>query len=451
MNWSIQSGAAPVGRLTRPLALAALALLLSANGFADPAWGQDGTGQTGSPYSTWSGAQDPPGRWLPLRARQKPPELTEEQKEEIQRLESIGYLGGHHPAPDNTGVTLYDSERAQPGHNLYTSGHFPGAILMDMEGRVLHVWQCEFLDAFPGREDILELDRSNRWRNVHLFDNGDVLGIYEGLGLVKLDRDSNILWTHQGNQHHDLKVADDGRIFVLSREANIVRWLNKSDPILEDFLTIMDADGNVLRRFSLLNALKKSRFSNVVKASGMDKRGDIFHTNAVEILDGSLADRIPAFKAGNVLTSFRNIDTIAVVDMELEEVVWMQFGLWLAQHDPTPLPNGNLLVFDNRGHHGQSKVVEYDPTSMDVAWLYAGDRDNVFFSGAGGANQRLANGNTLITETDYGRAFEVTPSGEIVWEYLNPARAGENGGLIASIFEMRRLPEDHPLDWLESE
>ncbi len=432
-------------------ALLTLALFLAASVLAPTAWAQDDDDDP-----TWANemtprsvVNTPPGRWLPARNQQSPSQLTEEQRREIDRLNTIGYLGGHYEPPVTTGLTIHDPERAWSGYNLYTSGHFPGAILMDMEGNILHTWRCAFLDAFPSRADILEPDRSNRWRYVHLFDNGDVLGIYEGLGLVKLDVDSDIIWSHQGNEHRDLKVADDGSIFVLSREAHMVRRLNQRDPILEDFLTILDADGSVIKRFSLLSALEKSRFTNIIKSSGMERKGDIFHTNAVEILDGSLESRIPAFKKGNILTSFRRLDTIAVVDVELEEVVWTQFGLWLAQHDPTPLPNGNLMVFDSRGHYGDSKVVEYDPTNMDIAWMYVGSNEHPFFTSAGGANQRLPNGNTLITESDYGRAFEVTPAGEIVWEYFNPARAGQTGGLIATIFEMTRLPADFPLDWLE--
>jgi len=37
-----------------------------------------------------------------------------------------------------------------------------------------------------------------------------------------------------------------------------------------------------------------------------------------------------------------------------------------------------------------------------------------------GYAQRLPNGNTLITESSFGRFFEVTKQGEIVWEYVNP-------------------------------
>jgi hypothetical protein len=65
-----------------------------------------------------------------------------------------------------------------------------------------------------------------------------------------------------------------------------------------------------------------------------------------------------------------------------------------------------------------------------------------------GAATRLPNGNTLATESDRGRAIEVTPDGDTVWEYLNPKRAGDRGELVATLFEMIRLPADSPLDWL---
>jgi hypothetical protein len=38
-----------------------------------------------------------------------------------------------------------------------------------------------------------------------------------------------------------------------------------------------------------------------------------------------------------------------------------------------------------------------------------------------GNAQRLPNGNTLITESSFGRIFEVTKNGKIVSEYVNPS------------------------------
>ena len=44
----------------------------------------------------------------------------------------------------------------------------------------------------------------------------------------------------------------------------------------------------------------------------------------------------------------------------------------------------------------------------------------VFFSPYMGIIQRLWNGNTFICESAFGRLFEVTSEGEIVWEYVIP-------------------------------
>ena len=57
----------------------------------------------------------------------------------------------------------------------------------------------------------------------------------------------------------------------------------------------------------------------------------------------------------------------------------------------------------------------------------------------------------MITETDNGRALEVTADGKIVWEYLNPERTGKEGELIASLFDVIRLEEASCSSWLEGE
>jgi hypothetical protein len=48
-----------------------------------------------------------------------------------------------------------------------------------------------------------------------------------------------------------------------------------------------------------------------------------------------------------------------------------------------------------------------------------------------------------------GRAFEVTPEKEIVWEFYNTHRAGEHNELIATLFDVVRIPQDFPTDWLD--
>ncbi len=80
------------------------------------------------------------GRWNRSRSRPVGGELTEEQQEEMSRLESIGYLTGSAPVGERSGVTVHDDARVAPGLNLVVSGHRPWAALMDMDGSVIHEW-----------------------------------------------------------------------------------------------------------------------------------------------------------------------------------------------------------------------------------------------------------------------------------------------------------------------
>src|SRR5262249_39379600 len=95
------------------------------------------------------------------------------------------------------------------------------------------------------------------------------------------------------------------------------------------------------------------------------------------------------------------------------------------QHAPTLLENGNVLIFDNGPHRlddsvPYSRVIEVNPATNEIVWKYQDKPTWNFFSPRMGYAQRLANGNKLITESSFGRFFEVTKEGKIVWEYVNP-------------------------------
>ncbi len=394
---------------------------------------------------------DIPGRWRALRPERVDPELSEEQRDLVARLEAIGYASGSSEASGRSGVTRHDPARAHRGLNFYTSGHAPEAVLMDMDGKVLHRWRRGFLEVFPDYpKDWLE-EGVEFWRRAHLFENGDVLAIFEGHGLIKLDRDSKLLWSSPLRAHHDLEVTPEGDIYVLTRRGHMIPRLDPDTPVLEDFVSVLGADGREKRRVSLLEALEGSEWSRLWTTGGQRALGDIFHTNSLALLDGSLAERLPAFRRGNVLVSMLVPSLIAVVDLDAEKVVWAHAGSFREQHDPKILDNGRLLLFDNRGGGGHSRVLEFDPAQPErLAWEYVGSEAQPFFSFTCGAAARLPNGNTLVSESDAGRAFEVTPSGEIVWEFLNPHRAGENGELVATLFEMVRLPPDFPTGWAQA-
>ncbi|MFP3939305.1 MAG: arylsulfotransferase family protein [Thermoanaerobaculia bacterium] len=358
------------------------------------------------------------------------------------------YLQGYRPAgPPSPTVTVHDDEAVAPGLNLYVSGHGPEAILMDPLGRVLHTWRTSLRaarpDLYAGGPPDEQVRKAEYFRRARLLSDGSLLAIFEGLALVKLDRASNLLWAYRGGAHHDLDVDSEGRVYVLDREGKELPRLGRDHPVLEDFVTVLSPEGERLQRISILEAFEGSPYAPLLHR--IPRRPDVFHTNTVEILDGSLARRNPAFREGNLLISVLELDTVAVLDPERGEIVWALTGLWRKQHQPTVVPPGRLLLFDNLGAGlGRSRAVELDPFTQEVAWTYGGDRATDLYSKTLGSCQRLPNGNTLLTESENGRALEVTRAGEPVWEFRSPHRAGDEGELVAVLPDLVRLPPDFP-------
>ena len=288
-----------------------------------------------------------------------------------------------------------------------------------------------------------EIRKLEYFRRARLLPGGDLLAIYEGLGLVRLSPRSELRWGYRGGAHHDLDLtADETGIWVLDRKAVSRPDLYPAEAILEDFVTEIDlADGHVRRQVSILRAFERSAYADLLVR--LPKKSDLLHTNTIELLDGSHTDVLPAFAAGNLLISVLELDTVAVLDPEAETIVWAMTGPFRKQHQPTLLPDGRLLLFDNRGllPADLSQVLEIDPRTGAVAWSYGGEGVD-FFSRTLGSVQRLPNGNTLVTESENGRAFELAPGGRRVWQYDTPHRAGAEGALVAVLFEVERLPGD---------
>lgn len=351
---------------------------------------------------------------------------------------------------DGVGVTRHVPDKAADGLTFYSSGHVSGAFLIDMQGEVVHEWSLPYSEFWDDSGEIASPrpDAWNYFRQALLFPNGDVLAVYEcsgttpyGCGLVKLDKDSNVIWKYLRHAHHDVHVAPDGRVLTLTQ------WID-GDPIdlapdgslpphLVDGVAVLSPDGEELQHISLVEAFEDTPFASILKEAPVTPQGDFMHANAIDHIDGPRPEWPAAFKANSVLVSIRESSVLAVLDLDSEKITWATRGPWVRQHDPDLLDNGNILLFDNLGHlgaGGRSRILEIDPKTLAIVWSFSPRADDPFDSEVRGEQEPLANGNVLITDSEAGRLFEVTRAGEVVWEFLNPGRAAEGTrvGVVAS-------------------
>lgn len=350
------------------------------------------------------------------------------------RLESLGYLERvtTDPDPARTDVSLHDPDRAHRGINVYCSVRSRDIRFVDMDGNVLHT--ITLPEAGDGSDCLL----------VPTGD-GDYLALASPL-LMRIGWNSEVRWISRRGHHHDIGLDDEGNIYTLSEKPGLLRRGGAPIPIRDHSILILDEHGNVVREIELSplfgGAVAAKRIEWIRRlirreepeAWPYEVANDVYHPNGIRVLDREVG----AGKPGHLLVCLRDLNLVAIVDPDREAVVWRWGTRELdLPHHPTVLGNGNILVFDNGFVRKWSRVIEIDPATGQIVWEYRGEPRESFFSDVRGSSQALPNGNVLITESTRGHVFEVTQTGEIVWEFWNPDRADD--GVRRQIYRMQRF------------
>lgn len=342
------------------------------------------------------------------------------------------------------GLRAYDPERAWPGYTLFAPPPPNRVIhLIDMEGTVVHSWEMPYP---PGLYGYLT-DRGTLFYNGQIR-NDSHLGQSPFMGGVALEMDwtSRVLWeVQQPEHHHDGSLLRNGNvIFLCATELppEVAARVQggrpgteyDGDKINADYLRETTTDGRVVWEWRSWEHMDPADYPI---AAVQDDRDEWTHGNAViELPDG------------NLMVSFRNLSTIVTIDRRSGDVIWRLGAPPLSgQHAPVPLENGNILIFDNGPHRldesfPYSRVIEVDPATKEIVWKYQERPVHHFFSSRISNARRLPNGNTLINEGLFGRFFEVTAEGDVVWEYVNPYFGGPPAAPVNQIFRVHRYSEE---------
>ena len=332
-------------------------------------------------------------------------------------------------------VTVHDADRAWRGYTLFCETKAeppredePAAriLLIDMDGEVVHDWPV----------------RTSLQSYAHLLPDGNLIypthdrsEVERGTaGLREIDPAGNVVWSLRCRTDHDFQVLDGGNVLVhtitesmwpplgpelkrhpymveVTREKELV-WQWRGEEHLEDLEAL----------------LGRQRWSHVMARATGEFAFDWAHNNTLQVIPPNATDDKEAaagegrrFRPGSVFFSYRSCDVIGVIERPGGRIVWAWGpGVIDGQHKPHMLANGHVLIFDNGTLRGYSRVIELDPLTEEIVWEYAAEPRESFSAAYISGAQRLGNGNTLICDGSKARLFEVTPGGEVVWDFVNP-------------------------------
>ena len=292
--------------------------------------------------------------------------------------------------------------------------------------------------------------------------------------------------TWMARQHHDFQrqgnpvgyyvpgmdpLVKEGNTIILCHK-NVRNPKISDKTLLDDTIIEVTWEGDIVWEWICSDHFDQMGFSEEAKnilardpglRTAPHGPGDWMHMNSASLLGPNrwfdAGDQ--RFHPDNVIWDGRQTNILAITDKKTGDIVWQvgpdytatealrKLGQFIGQHHvhmiPRGLPGeGNILAFDNGGQagygapnpgaptgvnnavRGHSRVLEFNPNTLEVAWQYTAreagfERDMYkFYSHYISAAQRLPNGNTLITEGAGGRLLEVTSKHELVWEYISP-------------------------------
>jgi formylglycine-generating enzyme required for sulfatase activity len=204
----------------------------------------------------------------------------------------------------------------------------------------------------------------------------------------------------------------------------------------------------------------------ILSARGCNEIWVIDHSTTTEEAAGHSGGR--SGKGGDLLYRWGNSAAYRRGTADDRQLFQQHDAQWIPEGSPGA---GHILIFNNGLDRGYSTVEEIvpplgsdgkyslapgKPFGPDApVWRYQAKNPTEFYSSEISGAHRLPNGNTLICAGVRGTFFEVTPSGETVWQYVNPVvhngilAQGEKSGLDHrghnwnAVFKIHRYPTDY--------
>ncbi|MHC5307957.1 aryl-sulfate sulfotransferase [Bartonella sp. LJL80] len=322
-----------------------------------------------------------------------------------------------------TGLTAIDRSKTAGGFTLFAPQTSDGVVyLVDIEGNVAHTWK---MPVRAGRDAVL-------LKNGNLGYNGSLINspapypawpLWKGGDFYEATPDGDVVWQFQDpTHHHDARWLDNGNLLygaVEPMSKELSARVSGGDPrrnaedgiVYGDVVKEVNRAGELVWRWSAAEHLAPEDYPV----------HPIFDNRHWPLING-----LGETRDGLVLMSLRVTSGVIAVDKKTNKVVWRIGPDILAQqHTPVEMADGSILVFDNGNIRSgvtspHSRAVQINPLTGETVWEYTDPVRPSFFSPYMGSAQRLWNGNTLICESAFGRLFEVTPDGTLVWEYVIP-------------------------------
>jgi hypothetical protein len=323
-------------------------------------------------------------------------------------------------------------------------------LLRLYDQKIIYQWKPDFdnlEDMIVGKSLYWQHPTKNNMRIIHplLLTDGSIVFNMEMSPLIKINKDSKIVWTSNGSFHHSLEQDAQGNIWAPSLIEHS-KFLRHVLPGLKDHaITEISPDGKMLLQKSVAEILDENGYRGLLLGGAYET--DLLHLNDVQ----PALTTTKYWNKNDLLISVKNKSTVFLYRPSTNKIIWLKTGPWLNQHDPDFIDSTRIGIFGNDVVRSSSEGFT-DAVSMETStngnnheYIYDFKTNTVdtpyneFFKKAKittqteGQSDILSNGDLFVEETNNNRLLRGNKT-EIIWQYVDRIDSKWNAALSWSRF-----------------
>lgn len=241
--------------------------------------------------------------------------------------------------------------------------------------------------------------------------------------LIRINKDSKLMWVINKNFHHSNEYDADGNIWSPSVIEHSKLLVNIGLTIKDDALTKISPAGKILFQKSVAQILIQNGYRALLLGTGVYEE-DAVHLNDIQ----PALTSTPYWLRGDLLISIKHKSTVFLYRPSTNKIIWLQTGPWLNQHDVDFVDDTRIAVFGNNivrtntteqllNGYNEEYVFDFKAGRVTTPYTWFLKRAKVS-TRSEGRSDILPNGDLFIEETENNRLLRGNAHSTL-WQYVN--------------------------------
>ncbi len=291
--------------------------------------------------------------------------------------------------------------------------------------KIIHTWKPNLNDInkIAGNQSTTNVGKHTTFFNHPLLSADGCIVFHVGGLLIKVNKNSDVIWALNGHFHHSLEYDASGNIWspsVITPSKFFPRFLSW---VSDDAIAEISPEGKLLFQKSVSQILTENGYKGLVFGMGIIE-SELIHLNDIQpaLTSGKY------WKKDDLLISLAHKSTVFLYRPSTNKIIWLKTGPWLNQHDVDFVDSTRVGVFGNDivrmdlgyrllGKNNEEYTYNFKTDKVETPYTALLKKAKLE-TYTEGRSDILPNGDLFVEDNNNNRLLRGNKN-NVIWEYVD--------------------------------